>query len=185
MTVVGPRLPSMVRAIASGRKSCWARDWTCGRGDGVDLGDDLVDGEEAAEVHLLAGEVGHAAGGALKAEDDVGLELIFGALQLCLRDGFFFETAQLGEGKLQDFSDLVGGGAGVDGRGSRCRGRGWFRSRWSRRGRGPRGWSGRGASSCRRRAWSSAGRRRSGRANRPAGQGRRGRAGPARATSCV
>ena len=39
--------------------------------DGFDFGDDLVDGEEAAEVHLLAGEIGHAAGGAFEAEDDV------------------------------------------------------------------------------------------------------------------
>ena len=36
-----------------------------GGGDGFDLGDDLLDAEEAAEVHLLAGEVGHAAAGGL------------------------------------------------------------------------------------------------------------------------
>src|SRR5438270_5859313 len=38
-----------------------------GRGDGFNLGDDLVDGEEAAEVHRLAREVGHAGGGGLEA----------------------------------------------------------------------------------------------------------------------
>jgi len=45
--------------------------------------DDLVNGEEAAEVHLLARQVGHAAGGGFKTEHDVALELVFGSLQLC------------------------------------------------------------------------------------------------------
>src|SRR6185437_2280278 len=55
--------------------------------DGVDFGDDLVDGEEATEVDLLAGEVGHARAGGFEAEDDVGLELVLGALEFGVRDG--------------------------------------------------------------------------------------------------
>jgi hypothetical protein len=72
----------------------------------VDLGGDLVDAEEAAEVHLLAGEVRHAAGRAFEAEHHVALELVLGALEFFVADGFFFETAQLGEGELEDLAVL-------------------------------------------------------------------------------
>src|ERR1035441_1966683 len=44
-----------------------------GRADGVDLGDDVVNGKKAAEVHLLPGQIGHAAGGAFEAKHDAGL----------------------------------------------------------------------------------------------------------------
>ena len=84
-------------------------------GDGVDFGDDLVDGEEAAEVHLLACEVGHAAAGGLEAEDDVGFELVFGALELGVGDGFVLEAAEFGEGGGEDFGGFIGRAAGVDG----------------------------------------------------------------------
>ena len=60
-----------------------------GGDDRLDLGDDLVDGEEAAEVHLLAGEIGHAAGGGFEAKHDVALELVLGALQFRVGDGSF------------------------------------------------------------------------------------------------
>src|ERR1017187_4374019 len=89
-----------------------------GRVDGFDLGDDLVNGEEAAEVHLLTRQVGHAAGGGFEAEHDVALELVFGSLQLCLRDGIFFETTQFLDGEPEDFRGFFGGGAGVDGEGA-------------------------------------------------------------------
>src|ERR1017187_8996073 len=39
-------------------------------------------------------------------------------LQLCLRDGLFFETAEFGKSQLQDLGDFSGGGAGVDGEAS-------------------------------------------------------------------
>ena len=48
-------------------------------GDGFDADDDFVGGEELVEVHLLAGEVGHARVGAFEAHEDVALELILGA----------------------------------------------------------------------------------------------------------
>src|ERR1017187_2619571 len=89
-----------------------------GRDNGFNLGDHLVNGEEAAEVHLLARQVGHAAGGGFKAEHDVAPELVFGSLQLCLRDGIFFETTQFLDGEPEDFRGFFGGGAGVDGEGA-------------------------------------------------------------------
>ena len=84
------------------------------RGDGFDLVGDLVDATEAAKVHLLARKICHAAARAFEAENDVALELVFGALQLCLTDCVFFETAEFIEGEPEDSLRLVDRGAGVD-----------------------------------------------------------------------
>jgi len=46
--------------------------------------------------------------------DDVALQLILGALQLCLLNGHLFETAQLGDGEPNDLAGLLDGGSGVD-----------------------------------------------------------------------
>src|SRR5450756_2891238 len=71
--------------------------------DRFDLTGDLLDSEEAAEVHLLAGKVGHSAAGAFESDDDVALELVLGALELSLADGLLFETREFLEGKLEEF----------------------------------------------------------------------------------
>ena len=63
------------------------------------------------------------------------------------------EAAELGEGEVEDLGGLVRRRCRRRWRARRCRGRGWSRSRWSRRGLVLRGWTGRGGSSCRRRAW--------------------------------
>ena len=88
------------------------------RGDAVDLSNDIVDGEEAAEVHLLAGEIVHTGGGAFEAEDDVGLHLVLSALEFGLGDGFVLETAEFGEGEFEDALRFVEAHAGVDHKGA-------------------------------------------------------------------
>ena len=87
-------------------------------GDAVDLGGDFVDGEEAAAVHLLAGEGGHAGAGAFEAEDHVALDLVLGAVEFFVGDGLVLEAGELGEGEGEDFAGVVDGAAGVDGEGA-------------------------------------------------------------------
>ncbi len=89
-----------------------------GGGDAVDFGGDLVEGEELAPVHLLAGEGGHAGVGGLEAEDHVAFELVFGALELVGSDGFGLEAGELLEGAGEDLAGVGGGAAGVDGEGA-------------------------------------------------------------------
>ncbi len=48
-------------------------------GDLFDLLKDFVEAGELVEVHLLAGEVGHARGGAFEREQEVALELVLGS----------------------------------------------------------------------------------------------------------
>ncbi len=57
-------------------------------GHGVDVFDDLVGGELAAEVILLAGDAGHAAGGRFERKQDR-------ALQMELRAGQFLGGSRL------------------------------------------------------------------------------------------
>ncbi len=86
-----------------------------GGSDGFDLTGDLLHAKEAAEVHLLAGEVGHSATRTFEADDDVAFELILGAFEFRLGDGLLFKTGQFDEGKLEELFGLVDGGSGVDG----------------------------------------------------------------------
>ena len=90
-------------------------------GDGIEAVEDFFDGEEVLEVHLLAGEVGHAGGGGFEAEEDVALDLLLGAVELFGGEEGVFEAGELGHDEGDHFEGLVGGGAGVDAEGAGVR----------------------------------------------------------------
>src|SRR6267378_5294714 len=54
--------------------------------DGFDAGEDFVERIEAAEIQLLAGEIGHAGTGGLEREHQRALEMILRAAKLFFRD---------------------------------------------------------------------------------------------------
>src|ERR1039457_6901441 len=57
-----------------------------GGADLLDAFHQLVEGEEAAEVHLLARQIGHAAGSGFQTEHQRTLQVILGAPQLLAKD---------------------------------------------------------------------------------------------------
>ena len=87
-------------------------------GDAFDAVEDLGDGEEALEVHLLAGEVGHAGHGAFEREEQIALELILGAAELAGLERLGFEAAKLLHDEVDDLKGAIRGGAGVDAEGA-------------------------------------------------------------------
>src|SRR5229473_606004 len=84
-------------------------------GDGFDGGEDFVEGVEAAEIELLAGEVRHARAGGLKGEHERALEVVLGAKELFFADGRFLERAEFLDGEVDDLANGFCGRAGVDG----------------------------------------------------------------------
>jgi len=88
------RLPSTVTAICLGSKNVWAMRCTSGA-NGLDALNQLVQGEKAAEVHLLAGQVGHAAGGGFQTEHERAFQVVLGAAEFLIGDWALFEIAKL------------------------------------------------------------------------------------------
>ena len=83
-------------------------------GDGFDAVDNLVELEEALEVHLLASEVGHARHGAFEREQEIAFELILGAAELAGLERLSFETAEFLHDEFDDLDGAVRGSSGVD-----------------------------------------------------------------------
>ena len=178
------RLPSTVSAICFGSKNCGAIRCTSSAGHGFDAVDQLVQAEEAAEVHFLPRQVRHAAGGRFQAEHQRALQVVLGAPQFFVGHRFLLELAEF----LQDRRPPPCAPTRATCRrrptGSRCRGTGSARKTPRRPAPAARGCSGTAASSCRRRAACSARSRRS--APRAAADrtARPGTDAPVRATSC-
>src|SRR5205807_339410 len=59
----------------------------------LDRGEDFVQGEESAEVHLLTGQVGHARAGGFERKHQGTLQVVFGAAQLFRTDRFLPKAA--------------------------------------------------------------------------------------------
>ncbi len=73
-------------------------------GDGFDALDHLVQREEALEIHLLAGQVAHAAGGGFQAQHEGALQVVLGAAQLFVRNQIFFQLAKFVHDGLDHFA---------------------------------------------------------------------------------
>ena len=86
--------------------------------DGFDAVEDFVEAEEALEVHLLAGEVGHAGHGAFEGEQEIALELILGAAELAWLERLGLEAAEFLHDEVDDLEGAVGGSSGVDAEGA-------------------------------------------------------------------
>src|SRR5260370_39566121 len=83
-------------------------------GDGVDGGEDFVEGVEAAEIELLAGEIRHAGAGGFEGEHERTLEVVLGAKKLLFADGRFLERAEFLDGEVDDLANGFCRSAGVD-----------------------------------------------------------------------
>src|SRR5467141_1967404 len=84
-------------------------------GDRFDPGEDFVERIEAAEIQLLAGEIGHAGAGGLEREHQRALEVILRAAKLFFRDRRFLQGAKFLNGEIDDLANCFRSGAGVNG----------------------------------------------------------------------
>ena len=83
-------------------------------GDGFDGGENLVEGEEAAEIEFLAREIGHAGAGGFKGKHEGTLEMVLGTQEFFVGDGRFLEGAKFGQGEIEDLADCLFCAARVD-----------------------------------------------------------------------
>jgi len=83
--------------------------------DGFDASQDFIEREEAAEIQLLAGQVGHAGTGGFEREHERALEMVLRAAQLFFGDESFLESAKFLNGEIEDLADGFFGRARVDG----------------------------------------------------------------------
>src|SRR5215472_18364859 len=63
-------------------------------GDGFDGGENFIEREEAAEVQLLAREIGHARTGGLEGKHQRALEMVLRTAQFFLGDQRFLQRAE-------------------------------------------------------------------------------------------
>ena len=84
-------------------------------GNGFNGSENFVERVEAAEVQLLAGEIGHAGAGGLEGKHERALEVIFGAAKFFLGDERFLQGAKFLDGEVDDLADGFFTSAGVDG----------------------------------------------------------------------
>jgi len=83
--------------------------------DGFDGSENFVESEEAAEIELLAREIGHAGAGGFEREHERALEMILGTEKFFFGDGRFLEGAKFADGEIHNLADGFFCGAGVDG----------------------------------------------------------------------
>ena len=104
--------------MRSGSKSRWAMACTCAASTALDPRDDFFDRQEIVEIHLLAGEVGHARVRAFETHQDVALELIFCAGEFLVAERRLLQTAEFRHDEVDHFERLAGGGSGIDAEGA-------------------------------------------------------------------
>src|SRR5262249_12722111 len=81
----------------------------------VDTRDDLVEGELALEIDVLAREIAHARRRGLEREHQVPLQMILGPLELHRVDGDLLHLHQLVADELDDLAPSAGARRRVDG----------------------------------------------------------------------